>query len=90
MKRTHGIFWAERLFKLRRLCLLRASAVKRPHQGGGLSFTFEVSECKALGGDSHANDELLEDADMGAIALSKPLNASWWEWNSAGSVLFFW
>jgi hypothetical protein len=33
--------------------------------------------------------ELLEDGNMGATALSKALNASWWDWEK-GSALFFW
>jgi hypothetical protein len=39
--------------------------------------------------DQIDNAKLLADGDMGSVALSKGLNASWWEWNR-GSALSFW
>jgi hypothetical protein len=57
--------------------------------GGEEYFQFVPSDFESLVADTSANAELLADGDIGAIALSKGLNATWWEWNR-GSALFFW
>ena len=89
MLKTHGLGWQERLFKLRRLRRLGADSVEGPHRGGRVYFQFSEQDFEGLEGDPNSITELLEDGDMGSIALSKGLNASWWEWKS-GSALFFW
>ena len=91
MLATHGLGWQERLFKLRRLRRLGANAMGS-HRGGSEYFVFQEDDFTGLfGEDSNetALTELLEDGDMGSVALSKGLNGSWWEW-SRGSALFFW
>jgi hypothetical protein len=85
----HGVGWETQLCKLRRLRRLGAGSARTPHQGGEGYFNFTVSEFEAVDLDSKANVELFEDGNAGAEALSKGLNATWWEW-SRGSALFFW
>jgi hypothetical protein len=56
-------------------------------------FQLRESDLLSLEGKGIRDEEkclkLLEDGDLGSLALSKGLNASWWEW-SQGSALFFW
>ena len=93
MNQTHGHDWVSRLFQLRRQRQLGATSQVSPQRGGDLYFkgdeNLDKVEFLNVAKSSLASSELLADGDMGATALSKALNASWWEWNS-GSALFFW
>jgi hypothetical protein len=105
MTAKHGHGWQSTLFKLRRLRRLGAEATQPHQGGLVYFQLLHLEESFSLlhlekssrlsfegmtGEDNKKNlVELLEDGDMGAVALSKGLNSSWWEWTQ-GSSLFFW
>jgi hypothetical protein len=89
MTATHGARWSERLFRLRRFQNLGTTSGGGQYRGGSCYFKLGTDNGDEFDVRNSGHEELLEDGDMGAIALSKALNASWWDWNK-GSALFFW